>query len=289
MWIRYNNLMNSLPKISIVIPSFNQGEFIEETILSIISQEYPNLELIVIDGGSSDNTIDIIKKYENSIHYWISEKDNGQSHAINKGLKLATGQLHSFLNSDDLLMPNSLFEVAKAFSNNEKQIITATWREGFSIEKAITRQVLQPLTLDNFLLKEGLFGQPGTFWTASMQKHLMNEKLHFCMDFEFYYRLLNSHYTLKILDSPLGFFRVHSAAKSSTIQETKYEELVTFYTEIAPKHPQLKQELIAIANRNKRTLYRLQLLNILKNNPIKLFSKIWECIKYDPKVFIKGI
>ena len=90
------------PKISIVTPSFNQGQFLEETILSVLEQEYPNLEYIIIDGGSSDNSLNIIKQYEKKLSYWVSEPDNGQTHAINKGFSHATGEIFMWLNSDDI-------------------------------------------------------------------------------------------------------------------------------------------------------------------------------------------
>jgi glycosyltransferase involved in cell wall biosynthesis len=90
------------PKITIVTPSFNQGEFLEETIQSVLNQGYPNLEYIIIDGGSTDKSVDIISKYSKELSYWVSEKDNGQSEAINKGFRKATGEIVTWLNSDDL-------------------------------------------------------------------------------------------------------------------------------------------------------------------------------------------
>ncbi|WP_461485736.1 glycosyltransferase family 2 protein, partial [Pedobacter sp.] len=103
------------PKISIVTPSYNQGQYIEETILSILNQNYPNLEYIIIDGGSTDHTVEIIKKYEDRITYWVSEKDNGQSHAINKGFEKATGEIFAYLNSDDCYYPNTFWEIANTY------------------------------------------------------------------------------------------------------------------------------------------------------------------------------
>ena len=102
------NTNQRLSKLSVIVPSYNQGAYLEETLLSVINQNYPNLELIVVDGGSTDNSVDIIRKYEHQITYWVSEKDRGQSHAINKGIQKATGEWISMLNSDDCYMPGAL-------------------------------------------------------------------------------------------------------------------------------------------------------------------------------------
>src|SRR6188768_1820331 len=98
-------------KISVVIPSFNQGKFLEETIISILDQNYPAVEIFIIDGGSTDETVSIIKKYESRINGWVSEKDNGQSHAINKGFRKCTGDIITWLCSDDLYMPGTFAKV----------------------------------------------------------------------------------------------------------------------------------------------------------------------------------
>src|SRR5882724_9660763 len=103
------------PKISVVTPSFNRGRFLEETILSVLNQNYANLEYIIIDGGSNDETVEIIRRYEDRLAYWISEKDRGQAHAINKGLEKATGDIFAFINSDDLYLPGAFRAVAEYF------------------------------------------------------------------------------------------------------------------------------------------------------------------------------
>jgi glycosyltransferase involved in cell wall biosynthesis len=108
------------PKISIVTPSYGQGQFIEETIRAVLLQGYPDIEFIIIDGGSQDNTVEVIKKYEPFIAYWVSEKDRGQSDAINKGFTKATGEIYYWLNSDDFLQKNIFPLVSQEFKTNSE-------------------------------------------------------------------------------------------------------------------------------------------------------------------------
>ncbi|MDB2636867.1 glycosyltransferase [Alphaproteobacteria bacterium] len=116
------------PKISIVMPSFNQAKFIEKSILSVLNQDYPNYQLIIIDGGSTDQTIDIIKKYNDKIFYWISEEDNGQSDALNKGFDRCNGDIYGWLNSDDIYLPNAFYNAANALGMNpQKKIVFGDW------------------------------------------------------------------------------------------------------------------------------------------------------------------
>src|SRR5829696_556581 len=106
------------PKLSIITPSYNQGRFLEETILSVLNQAYERLEYIVIDGGSSDESVSIIRRYENRLAYWVSEKDRGQVHAISKGLEKATGDIVAFINSDDVYLPGAFNAVMTHFADN---------------------------------------------------------------------------------------------------------------------------------------------------------------------------
>jgi len=108
------------PKITVVTPNYNQDRFIEHAILSVLNQEYPNLEYIIIDGGSTDDSVSIIKKYEDKLHYWVSEKDSGMYNAINRGFSMSSGEIMCWINSDDILMENSLNIVSKIFVNNSR-------------------------------------------------------------------------------------------------------------------------------------------------------------------------
>ncbi len=119
--------MTDYPKITIVTPCFNQVRYIEETMRSILDQNYPNLEYIVIDGGSTDGTVDIIQKYADRLHYWVSEKDQGLYHALQKGFKVSSGEIMGWLNSDDLLHRNALFTVSEIFSS----LPDVQWLQGY--------------------------------------------------------------------------------------------------------------------------------------------------------------
>lgn len=181
------------PRISIVTPSFNQGQFIEQTILSVINQGYPNLEYIIIDGGSTDNTVEIIQKYSEYITFWVSEKDNGQSHAINKGLRMCTGEIFNWLNSDDWYEPNALYTVAEIFAKNRYALFVSGFErhifengvnrviEGTFIEKKIEQTILRCEVT-----------QPSTFLKMETIKRIggVTESLHFIMDGEMWIKLL---------------------------------------------------------------------------------------------------
>src|SRR5579864_2747619 len=110
------------PPITVVTPSLNQAEFLEETIRSVLDQNYPNLEYIICDGGSSDNSVEIIKRYQDRLAWWVSEKDQGQSNAINKGFSKASGDLLGYINSDDTLAPGALMAAAEAYRQGHEWI-----------------------------------------------------------------------------------------------------------------------------------------------------------------------
>lgn len=184
-----------LPKISIITPTYNQGKFIEQSILSVINQNYPNLEYIIIDGGSTDETISIIKKYEHKINYWISEKDTGQSNAINKGLKLASGEIINWLNSDDFLADNALQIIAKEFENKSVHVVAGyssfVDEFGKNIDNSTFRTHVNGKNIYSIITNTS-FNQPSTFFR---KKHFdaitpVNENLHYNMDLYLWLRYL---------------------------------------------------------------------------------------------------
>ena len=181
------------PKISIVTPSYNQGIFLEETLRSILLQNYPNLELIVIDGGSKDNSVEIIKKYEPWITYWISEKDKGQSDAINKGTRKATGEILNWINSDDLLTPGSLKKVAEIFSQQADDVGLIHGGTILFTSKKVLRNDwgVEDPSLERYLAGIA-FSQPSSFFLKKyfdMVGGQVSENLHYGMDYDLYCRL----------------------------------------------------------------------------------------------------
>ena len=211
------------PKISIIIPSYNQGCFIESTIKSIINNGYDNYELIIIDGGSSDNTCEIINKYSSYIKYWVSEPDSGQSYAINKGFSLAAGDVFCWLNSDDVLCPGTFSKVAHVFE--DEKIMWSTGNcEVINEYDETTDYYYAEIPKDakswiNVLIRgySYSFLQPSTFWRNSVVKLIgnLNETLQYSFDHEFFLRIL-MHYHPFTINENLSKFRIHDKSKTSS-------------------------------------------------------------------------
>lgn len=181
-------------KISIVTPSYNQGQYIEETILSILSQDYPNLEYIVIDGGSTDDTIDIIKKYEDRIDFWVSEPDGGQSDAINKGWRKSTGDIVAWLNADDTYCPGALETVAKVFENDPQAILAHGAAHTYDGSGQTILFTTQPLDMDPYEMIascSGVTTQPSIFLGRKVLDEVgyLDPNLHYVMDWEYCIRI----------------------------------------------------------------------------------------------------
>jgi glycosyltransferase involved in cell wall biosynthesis len=212
------------PKISIVTPSYNQSEYLEKTILSIIEQGYPNLQYIIIDGGSTDFSVDIIKKYEHHLSYWVSEKDNGQSHAINKGLEKASGEIFNWINSDDYLEPGALFEVAKCFNENPDRLAIGGYCRLFDEKKqtAIISRIGKSGNTEENIINFWM-NQPSTFYKTEIIKGFggVNESLHYCMDLELWFRFLSQYgiSKLKYTNHLLSHFRHHNSSKTESLTE----------------------------------------------------------------------
>ncbi len=203
-------------KFSIVTPSFNQAHFLEETILSVLNQRYPNLEYIVIDGGSTDNTVEIVRKYEEHIAYWVSEKDRGQVDALNKGFARATGDILAFINSDDVYLPGTFAAVAKAFESDP----ACDWLCGDTImfgeghSTGIVHSVV-PRSAAHCLSWAYEAPQPGHFWKKKLiEQFKFDEAWPYDFDHDLYVRLLLAGYSCKYVPLPFAAYRLHQVSKT---------------------------------------------------------------------------
>jgi glycosyltransferase involved in cell wall biosynthesis len=217
------------PRISIVTPSLNQAEFLEETICSVLSQEYPNLEYIIIDGGSNDGSTDIIKRYASRLRHWVSERDRGQSHAINKGFVQATGSIYGFLNSDDLLNPGALFAVARAFASIRDRMSIISFAGVHFDATGDLRRYDPPKTpsLLKWLDTTSSLFQPATFWTSDLYKSIggFREDLTYLFDKDFFLKavFINGMYSA-FPDKVVAKFRIHPHSKTSTLHQVMLRE-----------------------------------------------------------------
>jgi glycosyltransferase involved in cell wall biosynthesis len=214
------------PRISIVTPSFNQGQYIEETILSVLNQGYPNVEYIVVDGGSTDNTPAILDRYRNRVAYAVSEPDRGQSHAINKGMARATGEIVTWLNSDDMLAPGALASVALAFELHDADMIAGIcqlYKNGRMVGQHLTSCADGPLPLgemldlDNCWNMGQFFYQPEVMFKRDLWLRAggrVDERLFFSMDYELWLRFAKAGARIHVIGRPVARFRFHAEQKN---------------------------------------------------------------------------
>jgi glycosyltransferase involved in cell wall biosynthesis len=223
--------MERMPKISVITPTLNQGRFIERTIRSVLEQEYPDLEFIVMDGGSTDGTLDILKRYQGSLR-WFSEKDAGQADAINKGMARSSGEIIAYLNSDDVYEPGALKRVAAYFADHPE----AMWVTGkCRIIDESEAEVRRPITAyKNFLLRRMSYplllvtnpiSQPSTFWRRRVVDEigLFDTNEHYVMDYDYWLRICRKH-PPAVLDDYLSAFRVYTTSKTSSSFLTSFRQ-----------------------------------------------------------------
>lgn len=279
------------PRISIVTPSYNQGQFIEETIRSVLKQGYPNLEYIIIDGGSTDNSVVVIKKYEPWLAYWVSEPDRGQSHAINKGIRQASGNILLWLNSDDLCLPDAFRRVAQAFHTNPASLLVSGQACLIDVQGQIIGELRSQFTSwDDLITNPGnMIRQVSTFFSRSIfsELGLIDESLDIAMDTELLIRFTQFHVPL-ILDEYLTSYRTHTNAKSYQIIKT-YEESARMRVKYFPNN-----KLASIYRKRSAANWLswsksdslvssdqiICVLHAIQNQPSIIFSRrFWYCTK----------
>lgn len=222
------------PRISVITPSYNQGHYLEQTVRSVLLQDYPNLEYIVIDGGSTDESVEILKHYGSQIRYWVSEPDAGQAMAINKGLRRCTGDIIAYLNSDDYYLPGALRTIACAFMR-QPGVDLVYGRCSFVNEHnepkgehfgSITsfREIVD--LWDVWWGRRQLV-QPEVFWTRRIMNQigLFDENLTYAMDYDYWVRILRAGSLALRLDYPVAAFRFHAEQKSTAAEKAAKELL----------------------------------------------------------------
>ena len=237
------------PRISIVTPSYNQAQFIEETIRSVLLQGYPNLEYIIIDGGSTDGSVEIIRKYKDYLAFWVSEKDNGQSQAINKGFANSSGAILGWINADDILKPKAL----RFVSENLKDLSKPAWLVGSteiinSIGLSLSVRSPGDITRESILdWPKNWFPQQSTFWTKAMRDVVgpLDESLHYSMDFAIWLAMIEHSLpftTKKILSS----FRYQEDAKGLASTYKVYLSIIIILARYLKRIPNIKRLKTAI-------------------------------------------
>ncbi|RMG57605.1 MAG: glycosyltransferase [Deltaproteobacteria bacterium] len=209
---------NQLPRVSIITPSFNQGRFIERTIVSILNQDWPNLEYIIVDGCSTDETVNVIKKYEEHIAWWVSEPDKGQTDAILKGLSRATGEFVTWVCSDDVLFPGAVRTMVEALIKDSSAGIvygaTAFIDENDRVIKVLS---YRDMTLHSLLYeKHSTIAQPSSLMRRSVYEASggLDPSLSYTMDYDLWIKLLKISKAVNLGDVVLSGYRLHDVSKT---------------------------------------------------------------------------
>lgn len=231
----------NVSRISIVVPSYNQAPYLEQCLRSVLEEGYPELELFVMDGGSDDGSVDIIRKYQRSIVYWCSERDGGQADAIRKGLARASGEIFNWLNSDDMLAPGALARVADLADRNPEAEIFAAATATFSQSPTLPTSVSMPSGLDveTLMLRTERpirRHQPGIFFRrrAYERVHGLDRELHFCMDLDLHLRMLIAGSKVVYDKATVAYFRSHQGSKTQG-ERVRVWETVQEYMRVADR------------------------------------------------------
>jgi len=256
------------PLVTVVTPSFNQGRFIRATIESVLEQDYPRIEYLVIDGGSTDETVSILKEYSGRLR-WVSERDRGQAHAINKGWRQASGSLVAYLNSDDVYLPGAVAQAVAALDAHPE--VAAVYGEGYHVDERgaiLERYPTEPFNADR--LRETCFiCQPTVFMRRDAVERVgyLDESLRYCMDYDLWIRLVRAGKVLSHVPRYLASTRLHADAKTLDQRGQAHAEILqVIYRHFGRVAPSLvfgyAHAVLGLQNRDASVRDRLSLIGI---------------------------
>lgn len=216
--LREDKQNSGLPLVTIITPSFNQGSFLERTMLSVLNQDWPNIEYLIVDGGSTDNSVAIIEKYKDRLAWWVSEQDSGQTEAINKGVRRAHGKYVTWLGSDDVLLPGAIRTMVEALEENPSAGMvygSVVFIDG--MDRVIKANSYTDMTLDKLLYhKHSTIAQPSSLLRNETlhRAGLLDESLSYCMDYDLWIRLHKVAPSINLGDTVLSGYRLHADSKT---------------------------------------------------------------------------
>lgn len=280
------------PKISIVTPSYNQGQYIEDTILSVLGQRYPNLEYLIFDAKSTDNSVEIIKMYETELTYWETKEDYGQADAINKGFARATGEILMWLNSDDVLMPNVLKYIGEQYLEKGEGIYFGNcihFEEKKGGDLYSSGSDVNGLHNSTSIELIDMIIQPSSFWSKQVWEKVGNldVNLNFGFDWEWFLRATNCKIEFYPLNKPISLYRHHPNHKSGSGGVNRQKELLKIYQLYSPKYAELfkilmeEKYIFSIAQRimfkflkffHGEKYTKFQFIKLIKNKDYKKFT-----------------
>lgn len=272
---------DELPMVSIITPSYNQGEFIKETIESVLNQDYPNIEYIVMDGGSTDQTVDILKSYGKRIK-WVSEKDEGQAHAVNKGIEVAQGSIIGWLNSDDTYLDGAISKMVDYFKKHPSTDMV--YGEGYYIDKnsGITERYLTEKFSYERLAEQCIICQPTAFFTKQFVEEvgMLDKNLHLCMDYELWMRMAQKG-KISFINEYIATSRMYEENKTLSRRDEVYKEICAtvkkYYGYVPISWIQGYADYICKGSRGRR--FQVNFIRLLIKYNITNYSYINLCLR----------
>jgi glycosyltransferase involved in cell wall biosynthesis len=262
--------IKNLPKITVVTPSYNQGKFLRETIESVINQNYPNLEYFIIDGGSTDESVDIIREYEDQIDWWVSEKDKGQSDAINKGFRKASGELLCWVNSDDILLPGCLQEVGSSYLEHGKpELIHSNFI--YIDQNSLVARMIRIPRQTRFFMNRGVWSvsAPSSFFSNKLLGEIgyLNVDYHISMDLDIWMKMIKKGARIHYIPKYLGAFRRHQDSKTLKLLKLRKKR------DESSEHTRIFDDALPGVSQRNRKLWRLvwKLYQMINLNYLRSF------------------